>query len=119
MIFTPSVAEQARDVSRLTAEEAACLVKESASLMVLGIFPAHYVDEPWRAHLLRGEPADDVSGAVVLRFPNSMACFRVKQILRRHERGKSKPRSKRVRSRSQTSKSGNTAPLSAGEGADI
>jgi hypothetical protein len=91
--ITPSVAAQARDVSSLTTEEVACLIEESAIPTVIGIFPTGYPEEPWRAHVLRGPPVDDLSeqeGAASFRFESSTASFRVKQALRRRERDKSR-----------------------------
>jgi hypothetical protein len=93
--ITQSVLEQARDVAGVDTDEVAHLVKESGSTAV-GIFPTGYEDDPWRAHLLRGEAVDDVSDAVVLRFPNSMESFRAKQALLRREREKGKQRSERA-----------------------
>jgi len=91
--ITPSAIALARDVTALSDEEVARLVEESGTPSVIGIFPTGYEDDAWRAHLLRRESVDDVSDAVVLRFPNSMESFRAKQALLRREREKGKQRS--------------------------
>jgi hypothetical protein len=73
------------DLLDMAAWESACgeghmaLVEESGSTAVW-IFPTGYENDPWQAHLLRGEAIDDVSeGVTIFRFESSMASFRVKQ----------------------------------------
>ena len=95
--ITPSAIALARDVTALSDEEVARLAEDSGSPSVIGIFPTGYENDPWRAHLLCGEPVDDVSeGINIFRFESSLASFRVKQFLRRRDRKKSKQRGERV-----------------------
>jgi hypothetical protein len=82
MHVVPEVVERARDVSDLTPEEVACLIEESESAVVIGVFPTGYPEEPWRTHLLRGSYEDMPEHVTVVRFPNSMASFQTKQALR-------------------------------------
>jgi hypothetical protein len=80
----------ARDISGLTAEEAADLAEKSEAAVVIGIFSVglHFACERW-VHLLRGEPVEDASeGVSIFQFESSMASFRVKQVLRRRQREK-------------------------------
>jgi hypothetical protein len=84
--ITPSHIARAHNVVGFAPEAIADLV-ESETSTTIGIFPTNLIEEPWRAHHLAGEAVDDVSERVaILRFENSMASFRVKQVLQRRER---------------------------------
>jgi hypothetical protein len=78
--LAPSTIDKARDVSALEAEEVARLVEESGASTTIGTFATDLIEEPWRAHLLRSAPVNEVSGGgAVLRFETSTAFFRVKE----------------------------------------
>jgi hypothetical protein len=68
------------------APEAIADLVESEGATVIGIFPTHLVEEPWRAHLLAGEAVVEITEDVaILWFESSTASFGVKQIIRLRE----------------------------------
>jgi hypothetical protein len=95
--ITSSHVARARDVAELTVEGIALLV-EAQTATAVGIFPTNFATEPWRAHHLGGAFVDEISASVmILKFENSTASFRVKQLLQ--ERAKEREKAEREKSK--------------------
>jgi hypothetical protein len=85
--ITSSQVSRAHDVAGLAPEAIADLVEATTSAAI-GIFPTDLAEEPFRAHRLSGEAADEPALArdvAIFRFASSVASFGVKQVLRRRQ----------------------------------